>query len=245
MATDYASNALGYYIRGMSKAPTFFPYLTNDDPGQAVIDYWAAKYPSWYKNFSDAVTISMNAGHQQDLYEALQALGVSQGGILPESPESLFNTAVDISKQVSIKDLFTVLQDTAITAVNAGASVASGTFSNLGTVLKYAPYALGAVGLIYLWSMLPKMKSGFGGLKANPHRSKMTSTVQSLVFDRAFFTETSAKAWALHHGFRSHSVDITNNKIRLRQLDPKKFKRFTTKPMQGTVGIMMVLGWRK
>lgn len=46
------------------------------------------------------------------------------------------------------------------------------------------------------------------------------SEVQTLLFDIEKFTVDEAKKWADEHGFSSEKVDITEEKIRLRQFDP-------------------------
>ena len=49
---------------------------------------------------------------------------------------------------------------------------------------------------------------------------KGSSEVQTLLFDKEKFTEAEAKKWASDHDFKSNKVDVTENKIRLRQFDP-------------------------
>lgn len=46
--------------------------------------------------------------------------------------------------------------------------------------------------------------------------------IQTLLFDRALFTEKAAKDWAHRHGFRYGDVDVTDNWIRLRQFPPER-----------------------
>lgn len=46
------------------------------------------------------------------------------------------------------------------------------------------------------------------------------SEVQSLLFDRDFFTPSEAKNWARKHGFRYGKVHSTNRYHRLRQYSP-------------------------
>jgi hypothetical protein len=60
-----------------------------------------------------------------------------------------------------------------------------------------------------------------------------SSEVQSLLFDKEKFTEAEAKAWAGDHDFKHNKVDITENKIRLRQFDPSECEKdtFGTKSM--------------
>lgn len=44
--------------------------------------------------------------------------------------------------------------------------------------------------------------------------------VQALLFDRAQWTPTQAKAWAKKHDYKSGKVRVTDNYVRLRQFDP-------------------------
>jgi hypothetical protein len=54
---------------------------------------------------------------------------------------------------------------------------------------------------------------------------------QSLLFDRAAgWTPEKAKAWARSHGYKSGKVDVTDQYVRLRQLDPKGFTVKRTVP---------------
>ena len=66
------------------------------------------------------------------------------------------------------------------------------------------------------------------------------SEVQTLLFDKEKFTEEEAKKWASDHDFKSSKVDITENKIRLRQFDPAECEKdsFGTKDM--TDGVQAV-----
>jgi hypothetical protein len=54
---------------------------------------------------------------------------------------------------------------------------------------------------------------------------------QSLLFDRAAgWTVEKAKAWAKKHGHKSNKVDVTDQYVRLRQLDPNGFQVKRTVP---------------
>ncbi len=46
------------------------------------------------------------------------------------------------------------------------------------------------------------------------------SKVQSLLFDRARWTPSTAKTWARGHGYKSGKVHVTDNYVRLRQFAP-------------------------
>lgn len=53
--------------------------------------------------------------------------------------------------------------------------------------------------------------------------------VQSLLFDRNRYTVAQAKTWARGHGFVARKVDVTEDKIRLRQLPSGRFGTMRTK----------------
>ena len=59
---------------------------------------------------------------------------------------------------------------------------------------------------------------------AAPKKRATSTKVQSLIFDRSAWTASQAKAWAKSHGYKHGKVDVTDKSIRIRQLDPKKFK---------------------
>jgi chemotaxis protein histidine kinase CheA len=62
-------------------------------------------------------------------------------------------------------------------------------------------------------------------------KRKSAMQTQSLLFSRADgWTESKAKEWAKEHGYKSNKVDVTDQYIRLRQLDPKKFTVKRTVP---------------
>jgi hypothetical protein len=67
--------------------------------------------------------------------------------------------------------------------------------------------------------------------------------VQSLLFSRADgWTAEKAKSWAKKHNFKASKVDVTDQYIRLRQLDPKGFQVKRTIPFgKGTKGIRAVV----
>ena len=59
---------------------------------------------------------------------------------------------------------------------------------------------------------------------------KPSMSVQSLLFDRGSWTTSSAKRWAQDHGYKYGKVDVTDQYIRIRQLDPKGSKVKRTIP---------------
>lgn len=62
-------------------------------------------------------------------------------------------------------------------------------------------------------------------------RSRKPTSVQSLLFGRdAGWTAGKAKSWAKSHGYRYGKVDVTDQYIRIRQLDPKGLKVKRTVP---------------
>lgn len=71
----------------------------------------------------------------------------------------------------------------------------------------------------------------------------MTSEVQSVVFNKRYWTESRAIEWLLSAGFKAGKVDITDTQIRFRQTSPAKYKRFTTKKIKPSVSL--ILGWKK
>lgn len=75
----------------------------------------------------------------------------------------------------------------------------------------------------------------------NPRRGGK-SHVQSLMFSRhAGWTPARAKGWAKSHGYHYGKVDVTTDKVRLRQTSPKSFKRMRTVPFGR--GISAVVGF--
>ena len=51
--------------------------------------------------------------------------------------------------------------------------------------------------------------------------------IQSLIFNKKKFTNTTALEWASDHGFKAVKVEPTKNTIRIRQFSPNKIKRGT------------------
>jgi hypothetical protein len=62
-------------------------------------------------------------------------------------------------------------------------------------------------------------------------KRKSAMRPQSLLFDRGSgWTPEKAKRWAKEHGFKADKVDVTDQYVRLRQLDPKGFQVKRTIP---------------
>ena len=78
--------------------------------------------------------------------------------------------------------------------------------------------------------------------KENPRRRKGTQ-VQSLIFDRDSFTVRTAHKWAMTHGFEATAPDVTDNTIRLRQIDPSRIRVVATIPLRA--GVQAVIGFPK
>lgn len=72
------------------------------------------------------------------------------------------------------------------------------------------------------------MSLDFAGFFGAPPRFK-NPAVQSVLLDRAKWTEASAKAWARRKGFRSSKVETTLNFRRLRQFAPGQCRRGTVR----------------
>ena len=46
------------------------------------------------------------------------------------------------------------------------------------------------------------------------------SKIQSILFNRKYFTTIQAVKWLDEHDFKHYKIDITTNFIRFRQIDP-------------------------
>ena len=68
------------------------------------------------------------------------------------------------------------------------------------------------------------------------------SKVQALLFDRERFTRAQAIGWAKRHQWRTSDVDVTDQFIHLRQLDPAAFRRIRTVYLGGR-GVQARVGW--
>jgi hypothetical protein len=74
---------------------------------------------------------------------------------------------------------------------------------------------------------------------------KDPTKVQSLIFDKDAFTEEQAVAWAKKHDFSAAKVDETEHSFRLRQQDPKLFKKGSFRTISLTDGVKAVIGHKK
>jgi hypothetical protein len=54
------------------------------------------------------------------------------------------------------------------------------------------------------------------------------SKVQSVIFDKEFWTEAEARKWLTDNDFKSGKIDDTEGSLRFRQEDPEGFERFRT-----------------
>lgn len=82
--------------------------------------------------------------------------------------------------------------------------------------------AAGVVGLF--WFALQN-----AGRASTRARNPVATKVQSLLFSRkAGWTVERANRWAKAHGYRSRDADVTAGNVRLRQADPKRFRRLRT-----------------
>jgi hypothetical protein len=67
------------------------------------------------------------------------------------------------------------------------------------------------------------------------------SKVQSILFDKNYYSFSDAIKWIKSHNFVVKKVDITENYYRIRQLDPKNFNRFRIIDIKP--GIKFVIGF--
>ena len=83
--------------------------------------------------------------------------------------------------------------------------------------------AAGVIGLF--WLALQHAGSATSSRKTNP----VSTRVQSLLFSRrAGWTVSSANRWAKAHGYHHADADVTAGNVRLRQRDPKQFRKLRT-----------------
>jgi len=77
---------------------------------------------------------------------------------------------------------------------------------------------------------------------ASPRRQFPAGTrIQSLVFDRRFFSPSEARSWASAHGFRAPAAEVYENSLRLRQASPERFKKGTFRMMSLDAGVQAVV----
>lgn len=74
-----------------------------------------------------------------------------------------------------------------------------------------------------------------------------STVTQSILFDRDFWTLSSARAWLKRHGYKVPKVDTTENYYRFRQLPPSKFVKtaLRTKSFGDETGIKAIIGMPK
>ena len=72
--------------------------------------------------------------------------------------------------------------------------------------------------------------------------AKDPTKIQTLIFDKAHFTEAEAKAWAEKHDFKSGDVDETEHSFRLRQREPSEFQKGSFRTITLTDGVKAVIG---
>lgn len=86
---------------------------------------------------------------------------------------------------------------------------------------------------------------GAGGTKESPQEvlERVTSdnmVVQTLVFDKAVFSESQSIEWAKDHGFNADKLDVTETTYRVRQLDPSDCEENSFKTIDVTKGVQAV-----
>lgn len=64
------------------------------------------------------------------------------------------------------------------------------------------------------------------------------SRIQSIIFNRKFFSLIKARNWLRDHGFKYSKVDTTKNFYRFRQIPPLKSKSY--RAVEITPGIMFI-----
>jgi hypothetical protein len=74
-------------------------------------------------------------------------------------------------------------------------------------------------------------------MAAPQKRSPRGTEVQSLLFDKRYFTAREARTWAAQNGFRAPATDATKNHYQLRQRDPRRFKKGTFRTITLTPGV--------
>ena len=66
------------------------------------------------------------------------------------------------------------------------------------------------------------------GVSKNDRKKRVENAkIQSLIFNKKKFSNTTALEWASDHGFKAVKVEPTKNTIRIRQFSPNKIKRGT------------------
>ena len=89
-------------------------------------------------------------------------------------------------------------------------------------------------------------REGYREARGNPAKRFPRSTViQSLVFDKDFFTKSQAKRWAAQHDFVLTGVDTKENTYRIRQHEPSSFTQGTFRTIELSEGVQAVVGMPK
>jgi len=66
--------------------------------------------------------------------------------------------------------------------------------------------------------------------------------IQTIIFDKKFFTLEEARKWIKDHNFQDNGVDETENSYRFRQLDPELFEPDSFRTITLTEGVKAVVG---
>lgn len=68
----------------------------------------------------------------------------------------------------------------------------------------------------------------------------MVSTIQSIIFDRKYWSSIEARKWISKHNLRPiKPAHLTKNKIRFRLEDPKLFNRFRIKRLPNNIELVI------
>lgn len=73
-------------------------------------------------------------------------------------------------------------------------------------------------------------------------RKRKSTHVQSLIFDKEYFTKRSAKAWAKKKGYFYGFVDVKKNTFRIRQFAPKYFSKSSFRTITLAKGVEASIG---
>jgi len=78
--------------------------------------------------------------------------------------------------------------------------------------------------------------------KKKPVKKKMKSEIQSVIFQKQDWNVPKAKKWLKENDLKSNKVDRTNETLRFRQTDPKKYESFGNKRISH--GVYFTFGWK-
>lgn len=67
--------------------------------------------------------------------------------------------------------------------------------------------------------------------------------IQSVLFDNRLWTISAAIAWLDAHGYVHYKVDVTKNRIRFRQYNPKKSEHYRTFKDDDDDSIELIVGF--